>query len=724
MLYTNTQSSSHIIPQYIGAEVRIDSKLIKQVLWLEITQQFSDHNYLTLKIRHEEIQKHGVLFFDGAEELLGKYTEVIIYDKNNRDHVNQFEGKFYVTDVQFAHDSLNEGHLVLKGCSPTWALDGAPSYESFNNETLASVARCVAKPLEEVRSDIITNPSFTEPVKYVCRFNESAWNFMRRLAADTSQFLYFDGHNLIFGKPNNKKGPDLFYGQNCYRLSMNMRMRPVQTGLYDYESHLNDTFTYGTAEPKGFEGSYRGFAFLRAQQMIPFVRNYTHPNILPAADYQLMDMAKLFTNGTGAGMYEINGESSHFQLHVGMVVTLRGKRLGREQRHTDIRISSVKHTLDASGKYYNEFTAILESCEAPPPFVCQRPQTYPLPATVLSNDDPLGKGRVKVKFINWRMEYGQETDWIRVLTPHAGGGGSNDLANNRGMVWIPEKNDQVIVDFEQGNPDRPIVVGSVFHGKNGQGGQSDNHIKSITTRSGHTIEFNDNANGTHILIKDPVGNTVHMDTKGKNMNITSPETLTLNCKNMRINVGENMMTQVGNDNTMQVSNNMLVSVANRLSTFSQSTFINSVKVLDLFGGKQIIGFADRVDMGAKANLHMHGKEALITAEDKLEHKAPKIDKTPAPDRFQYTQEPEVVNIYWLDGEAKREITSTPLDTHVSIFAETRNMKAGEALTIEINELEKDGDAGKKMVEELTGTVDENGIAKLVARYKIVEQKNK
>ncbi len=552
-----TSSSSINTPQHIGAEIRINGELIKQVLSLEITQQFSDHNYLSLKIRHEEIQKPGVLFFDGAEELLGKYSEVIIYDKNNRDYISQFEGKFYITDVQFDHDSLNEGHLILKGCSPTWVLDGAPSYESFCDETLASVARSVAKPLEEVRSDIIANPSLTDPVKYVCRFNESAWSFLRRLAADTSQFLYFDGHNLIFGRPNNKRGPDLFYGQNCYHLNMNMRLRPIQSGLYDYESHLNDAFMHETSEPKGFEESYRGYAFLRAKQMAPYARNYIHPNVLPAGDYQLMDMARLFTNSTGAGMYEINGESSHFQLQVGMVVTLRGKRLEREQRHTDIRISYVKHKLDASGKYYNEFTAILAPCEAPPPLICERPQTYPLTAIVLSNDDPQGKGRIKVNFINWRQQYGQETDWIRVITPHAGGGGNNDQPTNRGMVWIPEKGDQVIVDFEQGNPDRPIVIGSVFHGKNGRGGRTNNHLKSIITRSGCTIQFDDTDGQGSIIITDPSGNSCYMDGTG-NITINAPQNVTIKAGgNIVMSAGGNIVESAGEN----ISHNAAINIA-------------------------------------------------------------------------------------------------------------------------------------------------------------------
>ncbi|MEX6687660.1 phage baseplate assembly protein V [Danxiaibacter flavus] len=569
MQQTNTATSAVNVPQYIGADVRINGKLITHVLALEISQQLSAHNLLMLKIPHEEVQSEGVIFFDGAEELLGKYTEVVIYDKNDKDSGKRLETKFYITDVQFDHEALNEGILVLKGCSPTWVLDGAPAYESFCEETLASAVRYVAKPLDEVRTSVIANPIYTLPVKYLCRFNENAWNFLRRLAADTNQFLYFDGRNLIFGAAEEKTGPALIYGQNCYRLSMNMRMRPVQSGLYDYEPHIHDSFMHETTTQTDFKGTYRDHAFTRSRQMTPYALNYTHPKILPPDEGLLVELSRSFTNSTASNMYEVAGESTSFQMHVGMVVGINAKRDGKDQWHTDVRISSITHKLDAAGNYSNEFTGISAACKAPPPLACQRPQTYPLPATVLSNDDPQGKGRIKVQFIGWRQQHSlQETDWIRVLTPHAGGGGNNDQPINRGMVWIPEKSDQVMIDFEQGNPDRPVVIGSVFHGRNGRGGGENNHIKSIITRTGHTIEFDDNSDGTHILIKDPGGNEIYLDTEGKNITITAPETITLNCKNMVVNVEKNMDVTIGQDETKSIGQNKTSEIANTYSVSS------------------------------------------------------------------------------------------------------------------------------------------------------------
>ncbi len=108
-------------------------------------------------------------------------------------------------------------------------------------------------------------------------------------------------------------------------------------------------------------------------------------------------------------------------------------------------------------------------------------------ATVLSNADPQGKGRVRVR-MNWQTN-GMQTGWVRVMTPD--GGSSSDVKSNRGFVFIPEVGDQVLLGFRHGDPARPYVMGSLFNGTTGGGGGSNNSIKSLKTRSGISVILND-----------------------------------------------------------------------------------------------------------------------------------------------------------------------------------------------------------------------------------------
>lgn len=174
------------------------------------------------------------------------------------------------------------------------------------------------------------------------------------------------------------------------------------------------------------------------------------------------------------------------------------------------------------------------------------PQTHPLLAQVIDNKDPKNQGRVKVKFLGWKQADEQTTDWIRALTPGAGGGGDK-VAQNRGLVTIPEIGDQVMVDFELNNPDRPFITGSVFHGQHGTGGGGGNNVKSLTSKSGHTVRLDDGGGMTvmdktklnHIVVDGEkainvtAANTIFL-TNGKSSIIMDGDTITINARTIKI----------------------------------------------------------------------------------------------------------------------------------------------------------------------------------------------
>src|SRR5690606_14287889 len=132
---------------------------------------------------------------------------------------------------------------------------------------------------------------------------------------------------------------------------------------------------------------------------------------------------------------------------------------------------------------------------------------------VIDNADPKNLGRVQVRFF-WQSDE-QNSNWLRVQTPDAGT--SSIVEKNRGLLFVPEIDDQVMVAYEQGNPSRPYVAGSLYHLGNSGGMAPDNNLKSITTRSGHTIEFDDTDGKEKINIRDNGGSVITFDTKEKSL---------------------------------------------------------------------------------------------------------------------------------------------------------------------------------------------------------------
>ncbi len=106
-------------------------------------------------------------------------------------------------------------------------------------------------------------------------------------------------------------------------------------------------------------------------------------------------------------------------------------------------------------------------------------------AIVTNTKDPNGLARVKLKFPWMGEAKDKETHWARVATLMAG----KDI----GTYFIPEVEDEVLVAFENGNINYPYIIGTLWNGKDKPTEKSDgkNDIRSITSRSGHKILFND-----------------------------------------------------------------------------------------------------------------------------------------------------------------------------------------------------------------------------------------
>jgi uncharacterized protein involved in type VI secretion and phage assembly len=226
---------------------------------------------------------------------------------------------------------------------------------------------------------------------------------------------------------------------------------------------------------------------------------------------------------------------------------------------------------------------------------------------------PKNQGRVRVQML-WQKTKHLLGPWVRVMTPDAGS--SSEVSKNRGMVFIPEIGDHVMLGFHHHNPNKPLVLGSLFNGTTGAGGQEKNHLKSIFTRGGSTITFNELDNS--ILIKDPSGNTWFMDGKG-NITTTAPETMTFNCKNMNINVAQNMNTNVGMNISESAGMNKATNVGLVNSLTVGTDFIINVmgKMVEFItGNKESKVEKDRVKTSnGKITSHSEGNHEHHSAKD-------------------------------------------------------------------------------------------------------------
>jgi len=140
---------------------------------------------------------------------------------------------------------------------------------------------------------------------------------------------------------------------------------------------------------------------------------------------------------------------------------------------------------------------------------------------VTNNKDEEGLGRVKVRF-PWLSE-ADESHWARIAAPMAG--------KQRGIYFLPEVDDEVLVAFEHGDVRFPYILGALWNGQDTPPAANDdgkNNLRVIQSRSGHIIRLNDEDGKEKIEIIDKSAkNSIVFDTAENTITITTDKDITL-----------------------------------------------------------------------------------------------------------------------------------------------------------------------------------------------------
>ena len=486
-----------------------------------------------------------------------------------------------VTNVQLHREGSDFGCIIVSGYSATYRMETAHSCFSWNDRTIGDV---VKKLCEQAKVQLELSPAFKETKDFICQYEESDFDFIRRLAHQYQEWMYFDGTKLIFGKPRKLADPiRLEYGTTLSSLDIGLQTLARSEQVFSYHSgadremqRMTPDLAYGHDKLAGeaFRASLGMFSKPARQHALPRISNET----------ELVNYMGRKQAAETAETHYITAESQVPTLRVGSVISLYSSFLERvgnlsEESLGNFIIIEITHEVSQGSYYKNRFKAIPATIKAMPSPKVRMPLAETQMATVLSNADPQGKGRVRVR-MNWQTD-GMQTGWVRVMTPD--GGSSSDVKSNRGFVFIPEVGDQVLLGFRHGDPARPYVMGSLFNGTTGGGGLEGNHMKSLTTRSGHTIKLNDSLSSLGITIKDIKGNSIHIDSVGddiiinakRNITINAGETFTVNCKNANILAEESINMNAEQDITSVSGESTSIQAGESLTEIAADSYVLS-----------------------------------------------------------------------------------------------------------------------------------------------------
>lgn len=460
---------------------------------------------------------------------------------------NELQFRGIISEVKLIRANGSAGGILINGFSPTFQMEGLPDTMSFNDKSVKDIASEILSryPTDRLESQIDIQDDETNP--YVVQYRESDFQFLSRIAQKKGLWFYYNGRELILGKPKSKN-ITLKYGENLSSFNLEMRTKPVKFNFIGYDAATSSRGESNSKDVSYSSNSLAEFLFENSKKFYPSEAQLLYNN--PINEGGLGDHLSKRTQtqllSQSSDLLTVTGNSDYPSIRVGDVVEIIDAGFSvnsldllkvQEQNYGKYTVTDILHVCDEAGNYYNEFQGITAESQLPPyGNVHQTPIAETQPAVVTDNNDPLGLGRIKVQF-DWQQRNNSVSPWIRLVQPHSGGG--------KGFYFVPENGEEVLVAFESGNAEKPYAVGTNYNGNEVSGYHTaDNDKKVIHTRSGTKVILND-AEGS-VFIEDPSGNTWLMDGQG-NISVNAPETFRVNAKNVVVSARENINMGAGNN---------------------------------------------------------------------------------------------------------------------------------------------------------------------------------
>ena len=514
-----------------------------------------------------------------------------------------------VTNVRLHREGSDFGFILISGYSATYRMETAPGCFSWLEQPIGEVVRSLCG---QANVQLRLNPAYGKKLDYICQYDESDFDFVRRLALQYQEWMYYDGTSLVFGRPKDSSEPvELEYGTTLSSLEIGLQTLARPEQVFTYHSSSDREMDQATPDLAYGHDQLSGKAFRASLGMYGRpARQHALPRI--HTESELIKYMRRKQAADTAETHYVTAESHVPELRVGSVVRLYSsflERVGQLTRESlgDFIITEIVHEVGEGSYYRNRFKAIPSTVEALPSPRVPMPVAETQMATVTNNADPNGNGRVQVR-MNWQQG-GMHTGWVRVMTPDAGKSG--DVSSNRGFVFIPEVGDQVLLGFRHGDPARPYVMGSLFNGSTGGGGGQGNKCKSLTTRSGSSLKLDD-SDGS-VTLHDKGGVSMNFDGAGNATTTTANNHQVYVGSQYSANIAKGVSTLTMDSNgVIDLSGNSKVTIKVGASSIelTQNDISISGTTIKMIGDNNIItGLSNTKIDGSSANIETSG---LIT----------------------------------------------------------------------------------------------------------------
>ena len=397
-------------------------------------------------------------------------------------------------------DSDDRGvRAVVQAFDHSFQLRQGRNTRMFTNVTDADAVKVVAEDAGVALGEIVSPGLVHEQLAQV---NESDWEFLRRRAsAIDHEVSVIDGKLHFRRSTTSKRAPapgtwasrdrlQLIPGGNVRQLRgrVTAAQQSVEAEVRGWDPRTKRAvIAVSTAASRGSalrhspdELAGGGTTTPRSLHCRPDLATQAECDAAAASEGERIGSSFVVLDGTASGDPKLR---AGIAVSLGRAGALDGRYTLSSATH---RFGSGGYTTDfvVSGQHDRSLFGLIGGDERQGEHVW--PGVYP--AIVTSTADPEHLGRVKLNYPWLAGEF--ESDWARLAQTGAG--------PERGLCWIPEVDDEVLVAFVAGDSSRPVVVGGLHNGKDSVPfsdavAKNDGKVirRGLRTRAGHTLLLTD-----------------------------------------------------------------------------------------------------------------------------------------------------------------------------------------------------------------------------------------
>lgn len=444
------------------------------------------------------------------QDYLAQQTAIVISQRVGSTEKVILDGEVTSLSLEFSA-VVHTGPLyaVVQGYDRSHRLHRGRKTSTFVQMSYSDVASSVA-------GDVGLQPDVDSTAQvhdYIIQSNQTNWEFLWQLAARIGFELYVSGQQLCFKRPLERRGNPvtLNWGlelmQFRTRASTLFQVPDVTVRGWDVmqKKAIVGQATIGQGSPETQDsrsGTDQANSAFGASNFVVVDK--------PVATQAEADaMAQSVSDAMAGEFVEAEGATSQ-----GMGDVLPGIRLaiqGLGKHSGDYYVTASTHNYSSEEGYTTSFVVsgrrsqtLAEYLEGAQPSGLSRVQGVVV-GIVTNNNDPDGLSRVKVQ-LPW-LDESVESAWARLASPGAGA--------ERGMHWLPEVEDEVLVAFEHGDAHRPYIIGGLWNGQDAPAGDNSTvvgsdgkvNLRTLKSREALVLVISDESGKRFIGMANPDDNS-------------------------------------------------------------------------------------------------------------------------------------------------------------------------------------------------------------------------